>query len=218
MTRSHGLSLVVPGASVSSHAGGIHGGAESSRASRRPEQLADLATKYGDRVRTVALDVTDPAAARSAVQTAVDAFGGLDVVVNNAGDANTAPFEEMTDDEFRQELETNLFGVVNVTRAALPVLPRQCSGHFLQFSSIGGRVGGHRVAATRRRSCRGGASPRSSTPRVQTARRQGDHRRAGRLPHRVGWLVDGIVGRPGLRGDGRQDEPLSCVNRRQVAR
>lgn len=109
---------------------------------RRPEQLADLATKYGDRVRTVALDVTDPVAARAAVDTAVDAFGSLDVVVNNAGYANSAPIEEMADDDFRGQIETNLFGVINVTKAALPVLHRQRSGHFIQFSSIGGRVGG----------------------------------------------------------------------------
>jgi NAD(P)-dependent dehydrogenase (short-subunit alcohol dehydrogenase family) len=109
---------------------------------RRPEQLAELVTEYGDRVRTVALDVTDPVAARAAVDTAVEAFGSLDVIVNNAGYANSAPIEETADDDFRGQIETNLFGVINVTKAALPVLHRQRSGHFIQFSSIGGRVGG----------------------------------------------------------------------------
>ncbi|MDH6122249.1 oxidoreductase [Kitasatospora sp. GAS204B] len=109
---------------------------------RRPEQLKDLADRHGDRVRTIALDVTDPAAARAAVQAAVDAFGRLDVVVNNAGYANTAPIEDIPEEDFRAQIETNLFGVVNVTKAALPVLREQGSGHFLQFSSIGGRVGG----------------------------------------------------------------------------
>jgi NAD(P)-dependent dehydrogenase (short-subunit alcohol dehydrogenase family) len=109
---------------------------------RRPEQLDDLVHRYGDRVRATALDVTDAAAARAAVQLALDAFGGLDVVVNNAGYANSAPIEEMPDDDFREQIETNLFGVVNVTKAALPVLRKQRSGHFLQFSSVGGRVGG----------------------------------------------------------------------------
>ncbi|MET7277337.1 oxidoreductase [Kribbella sp. NPDC005582] len=109
---------------------------------RTPEQLADLATKYGDQVRAVALDVTDPEAARGAVRTAVDEFGGLDVVANNAGYANSAAIEETPDDDFRAQVETNLFGVVNVTKAALPVFREQKSGHFLQFSSIGGRVGG----------------------------------------------------------------------------
>ncbi|MFE2521370.1 oxidoreductase [Streptomyces mirabilis] len=109
---------------------------------RRPEQLKDLVERHGDRVRAVALDVTDPAAARAAVHVALDAFGRLDVVVNNAGHANSAAIEDMPDEDFRAQIETNLFGVVNVTKAALPVLRRQGSGHFLQFSSIGGRVGG----------------------------------------------------------------------------
>jgi NAD(P)-dependent dehydrogenase (short-subunit alcohol dehydrogenase family) len=109
---------------------------------RRPEDLHDLVTRYGDRVRTAALDVTDTAAARAAVQAAVDAFGTLDVVVNNAGYANAAAIEETAGDDFRAQVEANLFGAVNVTKAALPVLRRQRSGHFIQFSSIGGRVGG----------------------------------------------------------------------------
>src|SRR4051794_15560277 len=109
---------------------------------RKPEQLDGLVDKYGEQIRAVALDVTDAVAARAAVQTAIDAFGGLDVVANNAGYADSAPIEETTDEDFRAQIETNLFGVVNVTKAALPVLRRQRSGHFLQFSSIGGRVGG----------------------------------------------------------------------------
>ncbi|GAB3962966.1 oxidoreductase [Plantactinospora veratri] len=109
---------------------------------RQPEQLDDFVSRYGDQVRPYALDVTDPAAARAAVRTAVETFGGLDVVANNAGYANSAPIEEMAEEDFRAQVETNLYGVVNVTRAALPVLRARRSGHFLQFSSIGGRVGG----------------------------------------------------------------------------
>ncbi|MEE6262468.1 oxidoreductase [Plantactinospora sonchi] len=109
---------------------------------RRPDQLDDLVQQYGDQVRTFRLDVTDTEAARAAVQLAVDEFGALDVVVNNAGYAISRPIEEMTDEEFRGQIEANLYGVVNVTRAALPVLRKQRSGHFVQFSSIGGRVGG----------------------------------------------------------------------------
>ncbi|WP_372346823.1 oxidoreductase [Streptomyces sp. KL116D] len=120
----------------------LEGGDRLVATARRPEQLADLVSCHGDRVRTVALDVTDPAAAQRAVQVAVDAFGGLDVVVNNAGYANSAPIEEMAEDDFRAQFEANFFGVVNVTRAALPVLRAQRSGTFLQFSSLGGRVGG----------------------------------------------------------------------------
>ncbi|MET9241181.1 oxidoreductase [Nonomuraea sp. NPDC003709] len=109
---------------------------------RSPKQLDDLVARHGDRIRAVALDVTDAAAAARAVKEATDAFGSLDVVVNNAGYGNSAPIEEMAEDDFRAQIETNLFGVVNVTRAALPVLRAQRSGVFVQFSSIGGRVGG----------------------------------------------------------------------------
>ncbi|MEU5048014.1 oxidoreductase [Streptomyces griseorubiginosus] len=108
---------------------------------RRTETLKDLAATYGDRVRLVTLDVTDPAAARSAVQAAVEAFGRLDVVVNNAGYADMAAIEDTSEQTFRDQIEANLFGVVNVSRAALPVLREQGAGHIIQISSVGGRVG-----------------------------------------------------------------------------
>jgi NAD(P)-dependent dehydrogenase (short-subunit alcohol dehydrogenase family) len=108
---------------------------------RNPASLADLTERYGARVRTTAMDVTDETAARAAIQSAVDAFGRLDVVVNNAGYGHLAAIEEMTSEDFRAQVETNLFGVVNVTRAALPVMRRQGRGHIIQISSIGGRVG-----------------------------------------------------------------------------
>lgn len=109
---------------------------------RRPEQLDDLVAWYGQRVRAAALDVTDPAAARAAVAGAVEAFGRLDLVVNNAGYAGSRPFEETTEADFRAQFEADFFGVVNVTRAALPVMRAQRSGVFVQFSSVGGGVGG----------------------------------------------------------------------------
>lgn len=109
---------------------------------RRPEQLAGLVSRFGDRVRTAPLDVTDVVAAQAAVAGAVEAFGRLDVVVNNAGYANSGPIEEMAESDFRGQFEANFFGLVNVTRAALPVLRGQRSGVFVQFSSVGGRVGG----------------------------------------------------------------------------
>ena len=109
---------------------------------RRARSLDDLVARYGGQVRPVALDVTDPGAAREAVQAAVAEFGSLDVVVNNAGYATSASIEDLPEEEFRAQLDTNLFGVVNVTRAALPVLRAQRSGHIIQVSSIGGRVGG----------------------------------------------------------------------------
>lgn len=109
---------------------------------RRTTDLDDLVAAYPDRVRAFPLDVTDQQAARAAVAATVEAFGRLDVVVNNAGYANSAPIEEMTDDDFRPQVEANLYGVVNVSRAALPVMRGQRSGVLVQVSSIGGRVGG----------------------------------------------------------------------------
>ena len=108
---------------------------------RDPRQLADLSARHGERVRAIALDVTDPQAARQAVQAAVDAFGRLDVVVNNAGFGHLVPFEQSSEDDFRAQIDTNFYGVVNVTRAALPVLRQQRAGHIIQISSVGGRVG-----------------------------------------------------------------------------
>ncbi|HEY6762974.1 MAG TPA: SDR family NAD(P)-dependent oxidoreductase [Baekduia sp.] len=102
--------------------------------------LDDLVAAGGDRVRAVALDVVDPDAARAAVQTAVDAFGRLDVLVNNAGYADLAAIEDVTLDAFRAQIDTNLLGVVNVTKAALPVMREQGAGHVIQVSSVGGRM------------------------------------------------------------------------------
>ena len=109
---------------------------------RHPEQLRSLVEGHDDRARVFPLDVTDADAAVAAIYFAVAEFGRIDVVVNNAGYANSAPIEETDPADFRAQIEANLFGVVNVTRAALPVLRAQRSGVFVQFSSIGGRVGG----------------------------------------------------------------------------
>ncbi|WP_037076116.1 SDR family NAD(P)-dependent oxidoreductase [Pseudonocardia spinosispora] len=106
---------------------------------RTPGQLDDLVRTYGDQVRAVALDVTDTAAADHAVRTAVDEFGRLDVLVNNAGYANLASVEDITAEDFREQIDTNLLGVVNLTKAALPILREQGSGHIVQVSSVGGR-------------------------------------------------------------------------------
>jgi NAD(P)-dependent dehydrogenase (short-subunit alcohol dehydrogenase family) len=75
----------------------------------------------------------------AAVDVAISAFGRLDVLVNNAGFGETRPFEEVSSDDFRRVVETNFFGVVNLTRAALPVMRQQRSGHIIQISSVGGR-------------------------------------------------------------------------------
>ena len=108
---------------------------------RNPEQLGELVSTYGEQMRAVALDVTNPEQVRTAIATAIDAFGRIDVVVNNAGYANVASIEETTEEDWRAQIETNLWGVINVTRAALPVLRKQRSGHVVQVSSIGGRTG-----------------------------------------------------------------------------
>ena len=107
---------------------------------RQPASLADLAHRYGDRVLPVALDVTDVAAAQAAVAAGVAAFGRIDVVVNNAGYANLASIEDITPEDFREQIDANLLGVVNVTKAALPVLRAQGGGRIIQVSSIGGRL------------------------------------------------------------------------------
>jgi NAD(P)-dependent dehydrogenase (short-subunit alcohol dehydrogenase family) len=107
---------------------------------RDTRRLEDLVKKYGDQVRTAALDVTDEAAAKAAVQVAVEAFGLLDVVVNNAGYGDIAPFEQLGSERFKAVVDTNFYGVVNVTRAALPIMRRQKSGCILQISSVGGRL------------------------------------------------------------------------------
>lgn len=105
---------------------------------RDTSSLDDLATKYGDSLLPVALDVTDRDADFAAVAQAHDHFGGLDIVVNNAGYGHFGMIEEITEAEARQQLETNLFGALWVTQAALPYLREQGSGHIIQVSSIGG--------------------------------------------------------------------------------
>jgi NAD(P)-dependent dehydrogenase (short-subunit alcohol dehydrogenase family) len=108
---------------------------------RDPRTLADLIAVGGDRIIALPLDVADQAAAERAVAAAVDRLGGLDVVVNNAGYGNIAPIEDTPLDDFRAQIETNLFGTIIVTKAAIPVFREQRSGRFLQVSSIGGRAG-----------------------------------------------------------------------------
>jgi NAD(P)-dependent dehydrogenase (short-subunit alcohol dehydrogenase family) len=106
---------------------------------RRPGALDDLVEHYGERIVPVQLEVTDPDAAAAAVQVALENFGRLDVVVNNAGYADLASIEDVTLDDFRAQIDTNLLGVVIVTKAALPILREQGSGHIIQVSSVGGR-------------------------------------------------------------------------------
>jgi NAD(P)-dependent dehydrogenase (short-subunit alcohol dehydrogenase family) len=109
---------------------------------RQPSQLDELVADYGDRLHTIALDVTDAGAAQAAIADAHRHFGRLDVVVNNAGYANISPIESSDDDDFRTQFETNFWGVYNVSKAAVPWLREQQGGIVMQISSMGGRVGG----------------------------------------------------------------------------
>src|ERR1700693_2416577 len=107
---------------------------------RRTEELASLVAQYGERVKPVMLEVRDAAAAKAAVQLAVDSFGRLDVLVNNAGYGQFAPFEQMSAEDFQAVLDTCFYGVVYTTRAAIPEMRKQRSGHIFQVSSVGGRL------------------------------------------------------------------------------
>ena len=105
---------------------------------RDVHSLDDLAEQYGDAVLRIALDVTDRLAVFAAVKQAVEHFGKLDVVVNNAGYGQFGMVEETGEAEIRGQFETNVFGALWVTQAALPYLREQGSGHIIQVSSIGG--------------------------------------------------------------------------------
>ena len=94
---------------------------------RRVEELAPLVAQYGDRIRPVQLEVREEVAAQRAVQLAVDSFGRLDVLVNNAGYGQFAPFEQMSAEDFKAIVDTCFYGVVYTTRAAIPVMRNQRS-------------------------------------------------------------------------------------------
>lgn len=107
---------------------------------RRPEQLAQLAKQHQQNLCAVKHDVVNEAEGQAAVETAVKQFGRLDVVVNNAGYSKFAPFEQLSDADFRGIVDTCFYGVVYTTRAALPVMREQKSGIIFQVSSVGGRI------------------------------------------------------------------------------
>jgi len=107
---------------------------------RKPEQLSDLIEQYPDTAKAVRLDVTNPQEVRDAVKAALEAFGRIDVLVNNAGYGAVGAIEEVSDEAIRRQFETNVFGALNLTRAVLPTLRQQRSGHILNLSSVGGFV------------------------------------------------------------------------------
>ena len=108
---------------------------------RNPERVSAALGIHQD-LLVVALDVTDPAGADAAVQAAVDRFGRIDVLVNNAGSFYAGFFEKLTPHDFRAQIETNLFGPLNVTRAVLPVMRAQRSGLVVALESMNGVQGG----------------------------------------------------------------------------
>ena len=108
---------------------------------RNPDQLADLRSKFGEKIHPVSLDVTNEARAKAAVDAAVAHFGGLDVLVNNAGYGNVSSVEDTPLDDFRAQIETNLFGVIIMTKAVLPYFRERRAGYIIQVTSIAGRVG-----------------------------------------------------------------------------
>ena len=116
---------------------------------RKPQQLDDLVAEFGDAIYPLALDVTNNEQVEQAVDAAVKHFGRLDVVVNNAGYGDLAAVEDVTLEDFRAQIDTNFYGVVYVSKAVVPVLRRQGSGHIFQVSS----------ARTRARSGPSAASP-----------------------------------------------------------
>ncbi|MDR6415315.1 SDR family NAD(P)-dependent oxidoreductase [Pseudarthrobacter sulfonivorans] len=113
---------------------------------RNPEKVVQAVGEHDD-LLAVKLDVTDPAEAAAAVQAAVDRFGRIDVLVNNAGNFYAGFFEEITPEDFRAQIETTMFGPMNVTRAALPVLRAQRSGLVVTISSTAGMAGGEFLSA-----------------------------------------------------------------------
>lgn len=108
---------------------------------RNARDLEDLAAQDGSRLVTASLDVTDFTAARRAVETVARGFGRLDVVVNAAGYGNLGAIEDTTMDDIRAQIETNLFGAIHVSKAAIPLLRAQRGGHIVHVSSVGGRIG-----------------------------------------------------------------------------
>lgn len=105
---------------------------------RNLEAIQDFKELAPDRVHLAALDVTNKAQIQSAVQEAIDVFGKIDIVVNNAGYGLFGMLEEYTDEQIQKQFDVNVFGVLDVIRATLPVFKRQGSGHYVNVSSFFG--------------------------------------------------------------------------------
>jgi NAD(P)-dependent dehydrogenase (short-subunit alcohol dehydrogenase family) len=137
---SRGLGLAIVEAALQS-------GASVIATARKPEQLQHLVEKHGAKVFPVALDVADNNDVLKAVNMGYEKFGRIDVVVNNAGYADTSSIEDIDIDNFRSQVDTNFYGAVYVSKAVIPILRQQGSGHIFQVSSVGGRLASPGLAA-----------------------------------------------------------------------
>ena len=133
----------------------------------------------------VSLDITDPAAAQAAADAAVERFGSIDVLVNNAGNFYAGYFEEISDKQFRAQMETNFFGPLNVTRAVLPVMRKQRRGHVITITSAAGIIGQEFCAAYAASKFALEGWMESLQYDVAALRHQHHHRRTRVLPHRT---------------------------------
>ena len=185
---------------------------------RNPAQLAEVEKKYGERVRAVALDVTREAQAKSAVDAALETFGGLDVLVNNAGYGNVAPVEDTTLEEFRAQIETNLFGVIIMTKAVIPYFRQRGAGHIVQVTSIAGRLGpvGRAPYAAAKFGVEGFSE--STVERAWAARGEGDDCGTGWFSHGLRRVLYGSSRRAGgVRFDCGRYGAVSAELRREAA-
>src|ERR1700759_5240090 len=120
---------------------GLNAGDNLVATARNTSGLEDLSDRYPAQVILWPLDVTNYLAAEAAVNAAVERFSRLDVVANVAGYGNLGPIEDTTIEDFRAQIETNLFGTIYLSKAAIPTMRQQRAGHIINFSSVGGRIG-----------------------------------------------------------------------------
>jgi len=113
---------------------------------RNPATISDFAERYGDKALILKLDVTKQSDADTAIASACDAFGGIDVLVNNAGYGVQGSFEDIPDDMMRAQFDVNFFGAANMIRAALPSMRAQKGGHIINITSVAGRLSAPMVA------------------------------------------------------------------------
>lgn len=103
---------------------------------RKPEQLGNLVDQYPETAKAVRLDVTSSQEIHDAIEIAIDSFGSIDVLVNNAGYGSFGAIEELSNEDIRRQFEVNFFGALDLTRGVLPLMRQKRSGHILNLSSV----------------------------------------------------------------------------------